>query len=68
MCSSDLGELSGERQWGLSDVGMEAIKNLKMVEAARAEARELVARDPELATVPSLKRLVERSAAPIHLE
>ena len=36
------GELSGSKQWGISDLGMEAIKNLKMVEAARLEAQKLV--------------------------
>lgn len=36
------GELYGDKQWGLSDIGMEAIKNLKMVEAAREVAGELV--------------------------
>lgn len=42
------GELYGARQWGVSDVGMEAIKNLKMVEAARSEAQKLVEKDPTL--------------------
>lgn len=32
------GELAGTAQWGVSDLGMEAIKNIKMVEAARNEA------------------------------
>lgn len=36
------GDLYGEKQWGLSDIGMEAIKNIKMVEAARDTAKELV--------------------------
>lgn len=36
------GELYGGKQSGLSDLGMEAIKNLKLVEAARDEARRLV--------------------------
>lgn len=36
------GELYGGKQSGLSDLGMEAIKNLKLVEAARDEARALV--------------------------
>ena len=36
------GALSGTKQWGISDLGMEAIKNLKMVEAARFEAQKLV--------------------------
>ena len=41
------GELYGKKQWGISDLGMEAIKNIKMVEAARNEAQELVKKDPE---------------------
>ena len=40
------GQLSGAKQWGISDVGMEAIKNIKMVEAARAEAQKLLDADP----------------------
>ncbi len=36
------GELYGQKQSGLSDLGMEAIKNLKLVEAARNEAQALV--------------------------
>ena len=37
------GELYGAKQSGLTDLGMEAIKNLKLVEAARDEAQKLVA-------------------------
>src|SRR3989338_4059782 len=36
------GELGGTKQWGISDLGMEAIKNIKMVEAARTEAIRLI--------------------------
>ncbi|MFT5180049.1 MAG: ATP-dependent DNA helicase RecG [Candidatus Paceibacteria bacterium] len=36
------GELYGTKQWGITDIGMEAIKNIKMVEAARNEAQEIV--------------------------
>ena len=36
------GELYGGKQWGISDIAMDAIKNIKMVEAARNEARDLV--------------------------
>jgi ATP-dependent DNA helicase RecG len=42
------GELYGMRQWGLTDLGMEAIKNMKMVEAARNEAKQLIEEDPDL--------------------
>src|SRR5690606_34848144 len=36
------GELAGGKQWGISDLGMEAIKNIKMVEAARTEAQNII--------------------------
>ena len=48
------GELGGKKQWGVSDIGMEAIKNIKMVEAARNEAREILTRDPELQKYPTI--------------
>ncbi|MBI2052697.1 MAG: hypothetical protein HYT34_00430 [Candidatus Ryanbacteria bacterium] len=53
------GELTGKSQWGISDIGMEALKNLKMVEAARAEARALLEKDRELASHPLLKKQIE---------
>ena len=52
------GELSGRKQWGISDVGMEALKNIKMVEAARTEAQSLIAEDPELKNYPLLRERV----------
>jgi ATP-dependent DNA helicase RecG len=61
------GELYGRRQWGLSDVAMEAIRNLKMVEAARTEAQKLVEEDMELAHFPLLKQELESREA-IHFE
>lgn len=48
------GELSGRKQWGISDIGMEALKNLKLVEAARNEAVALVKKDETLAKHPAL--------------
>ncbi|MDP3735589.1 MAG: ATP-dependent DNA helicase RecG [bacterium] len=62
------GELSGARQWGLSDVGMEALKNIKMVEAARTEAARLIREDPELERHPSLRALAESRQTAIHFE
>ncbi|MEX0933895.1 MAG: ATP-dependent DNA helicase RecG [Candidatus Paceibacterota bacterium] len=53
------GELSGKRQWGISDVGMEAIRNIKMVEAAREEAQTMLHKDPELKKFPLIARRVE---------
>lgn len=49
------GELYGRKQWGVSDLAMEAMKNLKMVEAARTEARLLLESDPTLQKYPELK-------------
>ncbi len=62
------GELGGAKQWGISDLGMEAIKNIKMVEAARAEAKELLSNDTELAKYPLLKDRVASEKTDIHFE
>ncbi len=48
------GSLWGERQWGISDVGMEALKNLRLIQAAREEAATLVAKDASLAAHKAL--------------
>jgi len=61
------GELSGSKQWGISDLGMEAIKNIKMVEAARAEAKKLIEKDPELKKYPVLASHIAKSTL-THLE
>ena len=61
------GELYGRKQWGLSDVAMEALKNIKMVEAARTEAHELIEKDPELKKNSALaEKLSEKKE--IHFE
>ncbi|TSC78448.1 MAG: ATP-dependent DNA helicase RecG [Parcubacteria group bacterium Gr01-1014_29] len=63
------GELSGLAQWGVSDIAMDALKNLKMVEAARLEARKLVEEDSELQNYPDLKERVEQlEKKGLHLE
>ncbi|MCR4306728.1 MAG: helicase-related protein, partial [Candidatus Yonathbacteria bacterium] len=61
------GALSGGKQWGISDLGMEAIKNIKMVEAARTEALALLESDPELAAHPLLSARLA-SQTDIHFE
>lgn len=62
------GELAGGRQWGVSDIAMEALKNIKLVEAARAEAATLVAADPELKNHPALLIRAAAAGAQMHLE
>lgn len=49
------GELAGGKQWGISDIGMEALQNIKMVEAARTEAKKLIEKDSELEALPHLR-------------
>jgi ATP-dependent DNA helicase RecG len=65
------GELSGNKQWGISDIGMEALRNLKMVEAARAEAEYLLTQDETLSQFPLLnEKLLHRKSdgEAIHFE
>ena len=62
------GELSGRKQWGISDIGMEALENLKLVEAARAEALALVKKDEKLSGYPILARAVAARASKFHFE
>ncbi|HEY0979505.1 MAG TPA: helicase-related protein, partial [Candidatus Paceibacterota bacterium] len=62
------GELYGARQWGVSDIAMEALKNIKMVEAARIEAQELVAKDPTLKKHPLLAALAKEADEEVHPE
>ena len=62
------GSLVGGKQWGLSDVGMEAIKNLKMVEAARAEAQVILKTDPDLKNYPLLHEKLAQQTQAIHFE
>jgi len=63
------GELYGGKQSGLSDLGMDAIRNLKLVEAARTEAKHLVASHPDLArSFPLIAENVTRIGDALHME
>jgi RecG-like helicase len=62
------GELAGGKQWGVSDIAMEALKNIKLVEAARSEAAALVTRDPELKNYPALLLRASTADKEMHLE
>ncbi len=69
------GELYGAKQSGLSDLGMEAIKNLKLVEAARREAQQLVASIPTTSALsdfgrhfPLIADRVAKIGATLHME
>ncbi|MFA6415064.1 MAG: ATP-dependent DNA helicase RecG [Candidatus Paceibacterota bacterium] len=62
------GELAGGRQWGVSDIAMEALKNIKLVEAARLEAARLVESDPDLREHPALAMRARTADREMHLE
>jgi len=60
------GELKGDSQWGNNDVAMLAIKNIKMVEAARKEAELLVGKY-DLNNFPLLDKHMQETEK-IHFE
>ena len=62
------GELSGLKQWGITDIGMEALKNLKMVEAARAEATQLIKNDSTFRNYPLIAERIRNAENEIHFE
>lgn len=62
------GELYGGKQSGLTDLGMEAIKNIKLVEAARTEAQTLIKNDMELVHHPRIKERIAKIAEELHME
>jgi ATP-dependent DNA helicase RecG len=67
MLTRGIGALMDGKQWGISDLAMEAIKNPKLVEIARTEARILVDDDPELKKHNELKRVIEQREK-VHME
>ncbi|MCE9541631.1 ATP-dependent DNA helicase RecG [Candidatus Kaiserbacteria bacterium] len=62
------GDLYGAKQWGVTDIGMEALKNPKLISAAREEARALIAKDPTLSRHAALAKRVASAASEIHGE
>lgn len=63
------GELYGAKQSGLSDLGMDAIKNIKLVEAARNEAQSMVAEHPDfIRDFPLIHHKVTQTLESLHME
>ncbi|MFZ2621200.1 MAG: ATP-dependent DNA helicase RecG [Minisyncoccia bacterium] len=62
------GELYGRKQWGISDIAMEAIKNIKMVEASRFEATRIVEEDSEFKKYPLIIDYFKTQTKKIHFE
>lgn len=62
------GDLFGRKQWGVTDLGMEALKNVRLIQAAREEAQQLVASDPTLSKHEALADRVASASAQSHNE
>ncbi len=62
------GDLYGQKQSGISDLGMEAMRNLRLVEAAREEARKLVDEDIEFSGYPAIRNKLAKMEKTLHLE
>jgi ATP-dependent DNA helicase RecG len=62
------GELSGVKQWGVSDVAMDALRNLRLVEAARTEAARFISEDPSLSKYAGLRNAVDEKDIETHFE
>ena len=62
------GDLLGVKQWGLSDTGMKALQNLKMVEFARKEALKLAKKPNWQKLFQPLENKVKTLQKNLHLE
>ena len=62
------GLLGGDKQWGITDLGMEALKNIKMVEAARTEAIKIIQKDEDLKSLPLLAETLKNKNLKLHFE
>lgn len=67
MHARGIGTLMDGKQWGMSDLAMEAIKNPKLVEIARSEAKELIEHDSDLENFPELAKVIKERDT-VHME
>jgi ATP-dependent DNA helicase RecG len=66
MAERGIGDLWGKKQWGISDLAMNALKNPRLVQAARQEAKTLVEND-QLSQYPDLMAAVSQRQQ-VHME
>jgi len=62
------GSFYGVNQWGMPDLAMESLKDLKLVEKTRESAKECLKKDPLLKNNPDLKEASEKFSQKAHLE
>lgn len=68
LASRGMGDLFGRRQWGISDIGMEALQNQRLIMVARTSAQSLVSDDPTLAKHSALQKRIAQMSERVHRE
>jgi ATP-dependent DNA helicase RecG len=66
--SRGAGDLYGRKQWGVTDLGMESLKNPRLIQAAREEAQALIQKDSNLSNYPTLSAHVRSISDELHSE
>lgn len=62
------GDFKGTKQWGIPDLMMDALKDIKLVEKTRQSAKEFLQKDPYLKQYPLLHQKLSDFRQLIHLE
>ncbi len=62
------GDFSGIRQWGIPDLIMNSLKDIRLVEKTRRAAKEILEENPRLNLYPHLRQKLDQFPARIHLE
>lgn len=62
------GHFAGVKQSGISDLAMEALKNIRLVEAAKKEASAILEQDPNLNQNSIIREYIELKEKTIHFE
>ncbi|KKQ68119.1 MAG: ATP-dependent DNA helicase RecG [Candidatus Nealsonbacteria bacterium RIFCSPHIGHO2_01_FULL_38_55] len=62
------GDFSGTRQWGIPDLMMDSLKDIRLVEKTREIAKEILIEDPYLKKYPILQAKISRFRESIHME
>ncbi|KPJ73642.1 ATP-dependent DNA helicase RecG [Parcubacteria bacterium DG_74_1] len=62
------GDFIGQRQWGIPNIAMDALKDISLVEETRKEAKEILEKDSHLKKYPLLREKLREFREKIHLE
>jgi ATP-dependent DNA helicase RecG len=68
LASRGMGDLFGRRQWGISDIGMEALQNQRLIAVARSSAQSLVRDNPTLTKYAALRQRIAQAMERAHRE